>query len=422
MKKKFFFFIIIVLFLASPLYAINKNKPQTLNDLIDFSWQNNPEIIELTARIEAASSRISQEQSLSDPMFTVGYQNEGFQRFTYGQLIGSQLMFSVAQKFPFPGVLEAQGQIANHEKRIIEISLRDLKLKLATKITNQYFDLFLASKTLDLVKENEILFNQIEKAALNRYSVGTSSQQDVLLAQLEKYGLEEQKIMLQQQKEVSLALLQATLGVTENIALDFSSVKDTSSYPSETSIDLNLAPSLQIINRMQAVQKSRVDLAYKSFIPDYTVMAGGFPRGGLDPMWNLSLSFPLPFFYGQKQGPAIQEAKSNLQALEKSYQAKELMIRAEAEEKLKMIAAADKLMALYKNGFVPKLQQTVALLISNYVEGKVDIITVLNNQKKLLDYEKSYWEQFVLKKKNIAVLKELLGRCSKASGGDLTFN
>ncbi len=74
-----------------------------LDGLIDEALKNNPEIQASQARIEAARLRIPQSGSLPDPMFMFGYQNETFDRYTYGEMQGSQWMFSATQQFLFPG-------------------------------------------------------------------------------------------------------------------------------------------------------------------------------------------------------------------------------------------------------------------------------------------------------------------------------
>ena len=86
-----------------------------LADLIDEALQNSPEIKAAGASASAAGHRISQVQSLADPMVMVGYQNDGFDRFTYGQSKDAQWMFSAAQMVPYPGKRSLKGEIAAKE-------------------------------------------------------------------------------------------------------------------------------------------------------------------------------------------------------------------------------------------------------------------------------------------------------------------
>lgn len=64
-----------------------------LAGLIDEALKNNPDIKASQARIEAVRLRIPQAGSLPDPMVMVGYQNEGFDHYTYGEELGAVDVF-----------------------------------------------------------------------------------------------------------------------------------------------------------------------------------------------------------------------------------------------------------------------------------------------------------------------------------------
>ena len=100
------------------------------------------------------------------------------------------------------------------------IALRDaLRLKTAARIKELYYDLFLAYKDIDLLKEKQSLFERIEEAALARYSSGTGMQQEVLMAQTEKYMLLEKEEMLRQKIQSLEAMMNATVGRDVNSPL-----------------------------------------------------------------------------------------------------------------------------------------------------------------------------------------------------------
>ena len=68
-----------------------------------------------------------------------------------------------------------------------------MKLKTIARIRELYYDLFLAYRNIDLLREKTVLFSRIEDAALARYSSGMGLQQEVLMAQTEKYMLLEKR-------------------------------------------------------------------------------------------------------------------------------------------------------------------------------------------------------------------------------------
>ena len=70
------FVIIISLFVASQVRAEDLD----LQQLIDEALRNSPELHAASSQVEASEYRIPQVKTLPDPLFSSGYQNEGFKR------------------------------------------------------------------------------------------------------------------------------------------------------------------------------------------------------------------------------------------------------------------------------------------------------------------------------------------------------
>ena len=135
--KKGLLFLIFLLLAAS----YGGNDP-VLDGLVDEALKNSPEILASQARIEAARLRIPQVKSLPDPLFMFGYQNEGFDRYSYGQEQGSQWMFSASQQFLFPGKSALKGEMAARDAESMEAMHELLKLKTIARVKELYYDLF----------------------------------------------------------------------------------------------------------------------------------------------------------------------------------------------------------------------------------------------------------------------------------------
>ncbi len=183
-----------------------------LSDLVDEALRNNQDIRASQARIEAAKYRIPQSKSLPDPMFMFGYQNEGFDRYTYGEMQGAQWMFSASQMFPFPGKRSLKGEMAARDAESLEAMHDLLKLRTAARVKELYFDLFLAHRNIDLLQDRRALFVRVEELTLARYAAGKAMQQEVLMAQTEKYMLLEKEEMFKQKIRSLEAMLHAAIG------------------------------------------------------------------------------------------------------------------------------------------------------------------------------------------------------------------
>ena len=84
--------------------------------------------------------------------------------------------------------------------------------RVVAQIKLLFYDLFLAYKTLDILKDRSELFSRIEDAAQGRYASGTGMQQEVVMAQTEKYMILEKEEMQRQRMQALQGMLNTTVG------------------------------------------------------------------------------------------------------------------------------------------------------------------------------------------------------------------
>ncbi|MCX5847341.1 MAG: TolC family protein [Deltaproteobacteria bacterium] len=394
-----------------------------LSDLVDEALKNNPDILASQARIEAAKYRIPQTKSLPDPMVSFGYQNEGFSRYTYGEEQGSQWMFSASQQFLFPGKRSLKGEMAQRDAESLEAMHELLKLRTAARVKELYFDLFLAYKNIDLLKNKRDLFVRIEDLTLVRYAAGKAIQQEVVMAQTEKYMLLEKEEMFKQKIQSLEAMLRATTGrgkgpplgrpiepVYQSVRLD---------VDEGVKMALSKSPEIKSRNKMIEAADTRVLMAQKEYYPDFTINAGYFNRSGdFKDMWSATATINIPLYFKTKQEPAVLEAKASLAQAKQELEAVKLMISAAIQDNFSMLRSSEKLMDLYRNGLIPKNTQDVELAITGYSTGRTEAIVVISRLKTLLDYEILYWSQFVEREKAIARLHAITEGLASVQGGE----
>jgi outer membrane protein, heavy metal efflux system len=380
-----------------------------LDDLVQEALKNSPDILASQARIEAARHRIPQSRSLPDPMVMFGYQNEGFDRYSYGQEQGSQWMFSASQLFPFPGKRPLKGEMAERDRESLEAMHELLKLKTAARVKELYFDLFLVYKNIDLLKNKGELLVRIEDLTLARYGTGKAMQQEVLMAQTEKYMLLEKEEMYRQKIRSVEAMIRATIG--RNTGPPLGRPADPAYQPLTLTLDETLqladrhSPEIRARNKMIDGANTRLLMARKDYFPDFTINASYFNRSGdFKDMWSTTATMNIPLYYKTRQEPAVAEARANLAQARQELEAVKLMIAAAIRDNFSMIGSADKLMDLYKNGLIPKNTQDFELALTGYATGRVDAPVVISRLKTLLDYEALYWGQFTERAKALARL------------------
>jgi outer membrane protein TolC len=389
-----------------------------LKELIDEALKKNPEILASQWRATAANHRIPFSRTLPDPMFMLGYQNEGFSRYNYGESEDAQWMVSASQMFPFPGKLTLKGEMAEWDARSLSDSAEGVKLKTISRIKELYFELLLAHKDIDILKDRAGLFKAIEEAALARYTAGKGNQQEVLMAQTEKYMLDEREEMLRQRIQSLEAMINSGVGRRVDSPLgrpiEPEPVEYAFTLDQLVTAALNQSPEIQSREKMIGTSETKVKMARKEYYPDVTLAANYFARGGdfMD-MWNVTATVNVPIFYKTKQDEGVHEATASLSEARQEFEAAKLMVASTLRDNHSMVKSAEKLMALYREGLVPKNQQDVEAAMAGYVLGQVEAITVISRVKALLDTELFYWKQFTEREKAIARIEGLVGEMLK---------
>ncbi|MBA4349357.1 MAG: hypothetical protein C0415_05145 [Thermodesulfovibrio sp.] len=385
-----------------------------LQALIDEALKNNPEIRASEARASASRYKIPQAESLPDPMFMFGYQNEGLKKYNYGKSSDAQWMFSASQMFPFPGKLSLKGEMTSKDAESLTASHNSIKLKITVRIKELYYDLFFAHKNSELIKERALLFSRVEDAAIARYQSGKGSQQEVLMAQTEKYMLIEKEEMLKQKIQSIEAMLNTAVGRDVNSLLGRPETPIPVVYNRNMNellkISLENSPEIKVREKMVASAEVRVKMAEKEYYPDFTLAASLFERrGDFEDMWSLTTTINIPLFYRTKQKQAVYEAVSSLSEARNELQSIKLMISSAVRDNYSMLKTAERLMELYKNGLIPKTYQDIELAFAGFVTGKVEALTVIAKLKSLIDLEILCWGQFVEREKAIARLEAITG-------------
>jgi len=393
-----------------------------LRELIDEAMKNSPELHASESRAAASRFRIPQAESLPDPMFMFGYQNEGWNRYTYGDSLMSQWMFSASQMFPFPGKLGLKGEMATRDAESLDKSRESLRLRLRQRIRELYYDLFLVYKNMELIDDRTSLFSKIEDAALARYSSGMGSQQEVLMAQTEKYMLLEKKEMLQQKIQSLEGMLNTAVGRDVSAPLGRPAEPSYSEYTTNMEDLIKMAyehsPEIMSRERMVASAEVKVRMANKEYYPDFTLTGSVMKKAGpFEDMWSLTAAINIPLYYRTKQRQAVYEAEASLSEAKNELQATRLMISSNIRESYSMFKTSGKLMDLYKSGLVPKAKQDFESAIAGYATGKVEALTVITTLKSLIDSELLYWGQFIEREKAIARFEAMAGVMDSGEGG-----
>jgi cobalt-zinc-cadmium efflux system outer membrane protein len=383
-----------------------------LEPLIQEALTNNRELRVAESRIPAADFRITQAWGLPDPMVSIGYQNDGLTRYTYGDSPDAQWMYSISQTLPFFGKRDLKQAMAKADAESVREAYEALRLRVVARVKELYYDLALIYQNLDLVEERGSLFARIEEAALSRYASGTASQADAIMAQTEKYMLREREAMLRQKIQSLEAMLSLTIGRETPSSFARPAPVPLDTYiPDEAELIRRahaLSPEIKNRERMIAAAEAKVNMLKREYYPDFTFTGSLAQRPGeFTNMWGIGTSVNIPIFYKTKQEPAVREAQAATEGAKHELEAVRIMAASNIRDNLAMFRAAEKLMDLYHTALIPKASQDFDLALAGYGTGKSDVLTVITRLKSYLDYELLYQGQLTERAKAVARIEAL---------------
>jgi outer membrane protein TolC len=186
--------------------------------LVAAALARNPELAASRSEASALAARAPAAGVLSDPMLTVGYENDGT-AISLGTEPMSRLIFMAQQAFPFPGKLGAAEKVANADAARMRFRPQRAALALAGAVRRAHADLLEARENQRLVDEQIDTWRQIDETIRARYAAGMGTQQDVLRAQSERTRLLQQRLRDLAAEESALTELRRLLDLPPDAAV-----------------------------------------------------------------------------------------------------------------------------------------------------------------------------------------------------------
>jgi cobalt-zinc-cadmium efflux system outer membrane protein len=350
-----------------------------LEALVAEALEKDPDIAAVREEASALRARPDAASALPDPMASVLYTNDGW-RPSLGDQPMTTLGVMWSQTLPWPGKRALRAEEAARTADAAEARVARARLATAGQVRRAYAALLQARETLELIGEREGLARDVEAVARSRYAVGEGAQQDVVRAQLETTRIEDLRIGQEAAAAVSLARLNRFLARPPDAPLDTPArlalrVEARSLETIQKDAEAR-SPELQAIDAMLGAARAAADLAGRAGQPDLSVQAGYMNRGGLDPMWQAGVGVTLPLW--RKKNAAVRgEAEARRRALESGRAALVLELRLRNQERLALLAAAERQARLYTDGIVPQAEMSVDAALAGYRTGRVPFVAVL---------------------------------------------
>jgi cobalt-zinc-cadmium efflux system outer membrane protein len=411
---------IAMLLLACRIAAGEDQAVLSLQSATELAVQDNPDLAQIQARAQAMAAIPSQEGALPDPQLSFNAMNLPVDTFSLEKEDMAQLGFGISQAIPFPGKLALREQAAAFEAEAASHNVIELRWRLLSEVKKTWWLIFYLDHALQIVDNNYTLLKQFVEIARTKYEVGEGLQQDVLLAQLELSKLLDQRLMLNASRNNAAASLNALLDKPANeivrlpdkVELQLPTLKrENLLYQQAETSRAILEGNRQGINAAQ----SRLDLAKKGYLPDFTVDASYGARANTpsgiqrSDMLSLNLGINVPIFAAQKQAKAIDQRTSELMQQRYALKDEWNKVRSQITQGYNDYRRSKDQVVLFETGIVPQARQTVASMLAGYQVNKVDFLNLVRSQITLFEYETQYWKAFTEAQQALAQTAQAVG-------------
>lgn len=300
--------------------------------LIQDALASNPKLKEARAALDAERAKVPQAGALPDPILSLGYQNDGFRRLTYGESSFAFAQVGLSQTFPYPGKRDLRTRIAQAGVAAADAGVERVRLDLVASVARSYADLLrLRGQRALLLSEGQV-WDQVIEASRARVEAGTGSVGDLLRAKLERARLSQRQAELEGRAAGQEAELDRLAGRAPGAPIEGA---DLAALPLPAAPDegavaraVGRSPELNEARHHLVHFQQQTDLAKLDSRPDFTVGAAYMPQGSMPGMWSVSVGFALPLWAGRKQRQAVAQARAEAEG--ESYRVRDLEQRVEA--------------------------------------------------------------------------------------------
>jgi cobalt-zinc-cadmium efflux system outer membrane protein len=411
---------------AGPAAAPAPAEPEDLipadadvEDYVRLALQRNPSIRAAEQSVRQLANRIPQARSLDDPMFMIAPLGEMAQTAA-GEV---QLMTSVSQKLPLPDKLETRGRIAAADVAEAVQQLERVRLDVAADTRRAWWSLYSATRAIEVTQRSRDLLKQLTEVAESKYRAGRAAQQDVLRASVEMSRLDDELLRLEQRRTTAVAMLNRMVDRPAGSTVAPPTTRGLEPLTLELQALLDEArrsnPDIARVHERIEGYRQRLQLARLDSWPDLTLSLSYNPvdSTGLSPVangndqWWVGFGLNLPIWTGRLEGAKYEAARGMLQSIATlddvenrvAFRVQDALARAETQQRQAV---------LFRDVIIPQARQTVDASLSGYRAGTLSFLTLVDNWRKLFDFEVIYHD-------NLAALEQSLADLQQEVGHDL---
>ncbi|MEY2601095.1 MAG: outer membrane protein heavy metal efflux system [Verrucomicrobiota bacterium] len=364
----------------------------SLGEVTSIVLANNPAIQQALRKWGAAKARVTQEGAWDD--LRVSGSSRAARFVDVAPNAFTDQMVSVEQIIPLTGKNLLRARVAAADAVAALEQARREQLDVLAKTRASYFRLANAYAQLELNRKNLVSLRQIAEVSRSRYEVGKANAAEPLAGEVEASKLleSEQDILRNisaEQSQLNVLMNRdafAPLGQPEEIRITSLDV----SMDDARALMLASRPEIKIAQAKIDMEKSRVDLSRRNWIPDPAIKVEAQrynDSGQAASEVDAGVSFTVPWVNPRKYSAAVREAKENLAAAEQGFERTSAESLGALRDVLQKVHTAKHHVELFRDKLVPQARQAFEANQFAYETGKASFLEWITAQRNLRDLE-----------------------------------
>ncbi len=410
---------VLVLGVAPPAASqatIGRSSGLQLGALYAAADHANPRIAAAGALASAAEARVPGTRRPPDPQVQLGLMNRSLPGLGPMDPLG-MTQLQVMQMVPTAGKLGLAGSAATARAAGARERATDVRWEVRSRVAAAFYEVYRSERAITIAVETQRLMEKVAATSDAMYRVGETAQADVLKARVEVGRMTEEIIAMRAMRLMNLARLSGLLDQPV----------DSTSPAALLPVLPESLPVLDTLMRQAAAARPMVRageadlraaeadarLASREIWPDLQVGVQYGQRGGMtgvERMGSLMLGASVPIFAGSRQLRMREETDAMRAMAAADLAAMRAETRARVGEVYVEWRRARNLRALYRTTILPQARAAVTASLAAYRVGRVNLMTLLDNQTTVNRYEQELTALEAAEGMALADLEMLLGR------------
>ncbi|MBI2308523.1 MAG: TolC family protein [Rhodocyclales bacterium] len=389
----------------------------SVESLLDYAQNRNPELAAMHYEAEAAGERVTPAGALPDPKFRAELRDItrfGEQKATLSPSRVGSTKYLLMQDLPWYGKRDLKREIAEQEAAGAQGRAHGTWNEIAARIKSAHAQRYYVQHNAALAQEILDLMVRLEKIAQARYAGGLAAQQDVIRAQVEQTAMRNELLTLEAERHHLQARVNALLARPAMAPL--ADPERLRPLPPPARLDrAALEDRLRAKNpllfteesRIKAAEKSR-ELTYKNRYPDFTVGVSPIQYDTAVREWELMVEMNIPLQQSSRRAQE-RESEAMLSAARARKEATTLQLLSDLSENLAGIDTARRSEVLADNQLLPQAELSFRAALAGYENGKVDFATLLDAQRQIRQAKQNRLKAQIEAQLRLADIERLLG-------------